>query len=70
MSTYQEGHCSDNLNKQFLKTRHHNANEEHVLGHFTHGIESPSHYTSSTLIGGKGGAGPILLHTMLEGQTE
>ena len=28
------------------------------------------HYTSSTLIGGKGGAGPSLLHTMLEGPTE
>jgi hypothetical protein len=27
-------------------------------------------YTSSTLIGGKGGAGPSSLHTMLEGPTE
>ena len=27
------------------------------------------HYTSSTLIGGKGGAGPSLLHTMLERPT-
>ena len=25
------------------------------------------HYTTSTLIGGKGGAGPSSLHTMLEG---
>ena len=28
------------------------------------------HYTSSTLIGGEGGAGPSSLHTMLEGPTE
>ena len=28
------------------------------------------HYTSSTLIGGKGGPGPSLLHTTLEGPTE
>jgi hypothetical protein len=28
------------------------------------------HCTSSTLIGGKGGAGPSLLHTTLEGPTE
>ena len=28
------------------------------------------HYTSSTLIGGKGGVGPSSLHTMLEGPTE
>jgi hypothetical protein len=28
------------------------------------------HYTSSTLIGGKGGASPSLLHTTLEGPTE
>jgi hypothetical protein len=27
-------------------------------------------YTLSTLIGGKGGAGPSSLHTMLEGPTE
>ena len=27
-------------------------------------------YTLSTLIGGKGGAGPSLLHTMLEGPME
>jgi hypothetical protein len=29
-----------------------------------------AHYTSSTLIGGKGSAGPSLLHTTLEGPTE
>ena len=28
------------------------------------------HYTSSTLVGGKGGDGPSLLHTTLEGPTE
>ena len=28
------------------------------------------HYTSSTLIGGKGGANPDTLHTTLEGLTE
>ena len=28
------------------------------------------HYTSSTLFGGKGGAGPSSLHTKLEGPTE
>jgi hypothetical protein len=28
------------------------------------------HYTSSILIGGKGGAGPSLLHTTLEGPLE
>jgi hypothetical protein len=28
------------------------------------------HYTSSTLISGKGGASPSLLHTTLEGPTE
>jgi hypothetical protein len=28
------------------------------------------HYTSSTLIGGKGGAGPSLFHIMLEGPME
>jgi hypothetical protein len=34
-------------------------------------VRAHDHYTSSTLIGGKGGAGPIsLLHTTLEGSTE
>jgi hypothetical protein len=28
------------------------------------------HYTSSTIIGGEGGAGPRSIHTMLEGPTE
>ena len=34
-------------------------------------LRARDHYTSSTLIGGKGGAGPSsLLHTTLEGPTE
>jgi hypothetical protein len=33
-------------------------------------LRAHEHYTSSTLIGGKGGAGPSLLHTALEGPTE
>ena len=33
-------------------------------------LRALDHYTSSTLIGGKGGAGPSLLHITLEGPTE
>ena len=33
-------------------------------------LRARDHYTSSTLIGGKGRVGPSLLHTMLEGPTE
>ena len=33
-------------------------------------LRAHDHWTSSTLIGGKGGAGPSLLHTTLEGSTE
>jgi hypothetical protein len=33
-------------------------------------LRARDHYTSSTLIGGKGGAGPSSLHTMLEAPTE
>ena len=33
-------------------------------------LRAHNHCTSSTLIGGKGGAGPGSLHTMLEGPTE
>ena len=33
-------------------------------------LKARDHYTSSTLIGGKGGAGPSSLHTMLEGPME
>jgi hypothetical protein len=33
-------------------------------------LRARDQYTSSTLIGGKGGAGPSLLHTKLEGPTE
>ena len=33
-------------------------------------LRSRDQYTSGTLIGGKGGASPSLLHTTLEGPTE
>ena len=33
-------------------------------------LRARDQYTSSTLIGGKGGAGSNSLHTMLEGSTE
>ena len=33
-------------------------------------LRAHDHFTLSTLIGGKGGASPISLHTMLEGPTE
>jgi hypothetical protein len=33
-------------------------------------LRARDHYTSSTLIGGKGGAGPSSLHSALEGPTE
>ena len=33
-------------------------------------LRARDQYTSSTLIGGKGGAGPSLLHTTLEGPTK
>jgi hypothetical protein len=33
-------------------------------------LRARDHNTSSTLIGGKDGASPILLHTMLEGPME
>ena len=33
-------------------------------------LSARDQYTSSTLIGGKGGAGPSSLHTKLEGPTE
>ena len=32
-------------------------------------LRAHDHYTSRTLTGGKGGAGPSSLHTMLEGPT-
>ena len=41
-----------------------------IRGHFTHGTEGPWPCTSSTLIGGKGGAGPSSLHIILEGLME
>jgi hypothetical protein len=33
-------------------------------------LRARDHYTTRTLIGGKGGAGPSSLHTTLEGPTE
>ena len=33
-------------------------------------LRARDHYTSSTLIGGRGGAGPSSLHTTLEGPPE
>ena len=33
-------------------------------------LRARDHYTSSTLIGGKGGASPSSLHTTFEGPTE
>jgi hypothetical protein len=33
-------------------------------------LRARDHSTSSTLVGGKGGAGPSSLHAMLEGPTE
>ena len=33
-------------------------------------LRARDHYTPNTLIGGKGKAGPSLLHTMLNGPTE
>ena len=33
-------------------------------------LRARDHHTSNTLIGGKGGAGPSLLHTALEGPME
>jgi hypothetical protein len=33
-------------------------------------LRARDHYTSSTLIGGKGGAGPSSLHTTFEGPKE
>ena len=33
-------------------------------------LRAHDHYTSRTLIGGKGGAGPSSLHTMVEGPME
>ena len=42
------------------------------VGYSTPRLRARDHYTSSTLIGGKGGAGgpSLLLHTTLEGPTE
>ena len=44
--------------------------ERYPKGHFTHEKVARDYHTSSTLIGGKDGAGPSSLHTTLEGPTE
>ena len=41
-----------------------------TLGHSHIRLRARDHYTSSTFIGGKGGASPSSLHTTLEGPTE
>ena len=44
---------------------------EHTIRATSHTrLRAHDHYTSSTLIGGKGGAGPSSLHTTLEGPSE
>jgi hypothetical protein len=42
----------------------------HLRANSHTGLRARDHYTSSTLIGGKGGAGPSSLHTTLEGPLE
>ena len=51
-------HLPVHMSKQCLRATSHTILRAH------------DQYTSSTLIGGKGGAGPSLLHTTLEGPTE
>jgi hypothetical protein len=41
-----------------------------LKGHFARKTEARDHYILSTLIGGKGGAGPSSLHTTFEGPIE
>ena len=49
----------------------HECKSQHCRIPFLHTrLRARDHHTSSTLIGGKGGAGPTSLHTMLEGPTE
>ena len=48
----------------------HPFSKTHVLGATTHTrLRARDHYILSTLIGGKGGAGPSSLQTSLEGPT-
>ena len=48
-----------------------NPSKRNALGASSHtGLRARDRYTSSTLVGGKGGAGPSLLPTSLEGPTE
>ena len=49
----------------------HNAKNQIKLRATSHTrLRARDHYTSSTLIGGKGGAGPNSLHTTLKGPTK
>ena len=43
---------------------------QRTKGHSHTRLRAHDHCTSGTLIGGKGGAGPSLLHSSLEGPTE
>ena len=69
------------LNLALAPTSNHGVNVLAMLYIYTHAWEclraishtrlrARDHYTSSTLIGGTGGAGPSSLHTTLEGPTE
>jgi hypothetical protein len=63
---------SSDLAEGPVKEQHHGTpNWQPTLRATSHTrLRARDHYTSSTLIGGKGGAGPSSLHTTLEGPTE
>ena len=71
---YQTEHlCAQSELNNFDNNKCHIGIHQIIMsqGHFTHAVESPwHHYTSSTLIGGRGGASPSSLHTMLQGPME
>jgi hypothetical protein len=54
---------------QIVGQKEHNKDNLRATSH-TRLRARDHYYTSSTLIGGKGGAGPSLLHPTLEGPTE
>jgi hypothetical protein len=56
-TNYEENDFGLNLDCMFRATSHTR-------------LRARDHYTPSTLIGGKGGAGPSWLHTTLEGPTD
>ena len=68
-SVHTHGQCFV-ITISFISAKNHTT--PFLKGHFLHETESPrrDHNTSSIIIGGKGGAGPSSLHTMLEGRTE